>query len=84
MANNVRQEGKRVFSLMHLFAWSTLAIGLVLCLWNVNHFSDANMTLMLGIGFLVGSVFIYTIGTAINLVEQRKSEQESSPEGAPQ
>ena len=82
-AANQAREGKRVFNLMHLMAWSALAIGVVLSLWNVSHFSDANMTLMLGIGFMVGSVFIYTIGTAMHLVEQRRSELESA-EGAPQ
>ena len=35
---------------------------------------------MVGIGFMVGSVFIYTIGTAIHLVHERKFEQQENGE----
>jgi len=69
------REMKRMFKFMKGAAWASLGAGLLLSLWNVGHFSDENMTLMLGIGFMVGSVFIYTIGTAMHLVEKRRSEQ---------
>ncbi|UVI27787.1 hypothetical protein [Paenibacillus spongiae] len=65
-------RARRLFTAMKFMAWACLAAGIVLSLWNVSHFSDKNLTLMLGIGFMVGSVFIYTIGTAINMVESRK------------
>ncbi|WP_199615207.1 hypothetical protein [Paenibacillus alkalitolerans] len=65
-------EEKRLFAVMNLMAWIALCVGIVMSLWNVGHFSDENLTLMLGIGFMVGSVFIYTIGTAIRLAHNRK------------
>ncbi|MEC0249299.1 MULTISPECIES: hypothetical protein [Paenibacillus] len=76
---NEREVG-RLFSFMNLMAWSALVIGVIMSLWNVFHFSDKNLTLMVGIGFMVGSVFIYTIGTAIHLVHERKFEQQENGE----
>ncbi|MVP00245.1 hypothetical protein [Paenibacillus lutrae] len=77
---NKEKEVRRLFNFMNIMAWSALVIGVVLSLWNVTHFSDKNLTLMVGIGFLVGSVFIYTIGTAIHLVHKRKYEQQENEE----
>jgi hypothetical protein len=68
------QEVKRLFSFMNMAAWIALGVGLIMCLWNVSHFNDENLSLMLGIGLMVGSVFVYTIGTAIHLVHKRKFE----------
>lgn len=68
------REGKSLFIAMKIAAWAAFCVGVVLCLFNINEFSDNNASLMAGIGFLVGSVFIYTIGTAINLVHNRNSE----------
>jgi len=70
------REGKALFIAMQIAAWASLVVGVVLCLVNINDFTDNNMSLMVGIGFLVGSVFIYTIGTAMHLVHKRKSESE--------
>ncbi|WP_090572540.1 hypothetical protein [Paenibacillus sp. OV219] len=70
------REGNSLFLTMKIAAWLSLIIGVVLCLVNYDDFSDNNRSLMAGIGFLVGSVFIYTIGTAINLVHKRKTESE--------
>jgi hypothetical protein len=53
---------------MTIAAWTTLLIGLGLSLLNVAHFSEQNVALMVGIGFMVGSVHIYVIRTAIHLV----------------
>ncbi|WP_223298903.1 hypothetical protein [Paenibacillus darwinianus] len=72
------REGKRLFSFMNILAWIALGIGVVMSVANMGFFSDDNLPLMLGIGFMVGSVFIYTIGTAINMVEQRKQESETT------
>ncbi|HZG75614.1 MAG TPA: hypothetical protein VEZ72_07120 [Paenibacillus sp.] len=52
-------------------SWATLLIGLALSLANLNHFSEQNASLMVGIGFMVGSVHIYVIRTAIHLVHAR-------------
>ncbi|CAM4424768.1 hypothetical protein [Paenibacillus tarimensis] len=71
------QEVRRLFSFMNVMAWAALLIGVGMSLWNVTHFSDQNLSLMLGIGFMVGSVFIYTIGTAIHLVHKRRDEANS-------
>ncbi|GLX71345.1 hypothetical protein [Paenibacillus glycanilyticus] len=76
--NNVKSDTelaaasvKRLVTLMTIFAWTALTVGVLLCLIKISHFSDKNTTLMVGVGFLVGSVFIYTIGTAIALVHAR-------------
>ncbi|GAB2670117.1 hypothetical protein ACFQWB_04365 [Paenibacillus thermoaerophilus] len=66
---------------MTAMAWGVLAIGLVLCLFNLGHFSDRNVGLMVGLGFLVGSVHIYVIGTAIGLVHARMHTDEPSAGG---
>ena len=72
-----RREGKRVFSFMNMMAWIALGVGVVMSVANLGYLSEENLPLMLGIGFLVGSVFIYTIGTAISMVEQRKQDNEA-------
>ncbi|WP_261300862.1 hypothetical protein [Paenibacillus andongensis] len=57
--------------MMTIAAWALLGIGLLLSLLNMDHFSDRNASLMVGIGFMVGSVHIYVIRTAIHLVHSR-------------
>lgn len=68
---NKQPEVKKLVSIMTIMAWVTLIIGVVLSLVNITHFSDQNLTLMIGIGFLIASVHIYIIGTAIGLVNTR-------------
>ena len=46
-----------------------------MCLINLNDFNDRNLGLMVGIGFLVGSVFIYVIAKAIGLVHTRREDE---------
>ncbi|WP_219836928.1 hypothetical protein [Paenibacillus sp. R14(2021)] len=70
------REGNSLFRTMKIAAWVALIVGGILCVSNYSDFSDNNRLLMAGIGFLVGSVFIYMIGTAINLVHKRKTESE--------
>ncbi|QHW33623.1 hypothetical protein GZH47_24370 [Paenibacillus rhizovicinus] len=70
------RDGNILFLTMKIVAWVALIVGGTLCLSNFNDFSDSNRRLMAGIGCMVGSVFIYIIGTAINLVEKRKTESE--------
>ena len=77
MLNNVSAERKepdvnRLVKMMTVAAWVALGFGLLLCLLNLHHFSDRNPSLMIGMGFMVGSVFIYVIRTAIHLVDSRK------------
>lgn len=64
-------NAKKLVNIMTILAWIALGVGVALCLFNLGHFSDQNVGLMVGIGFLVGSVHIYVIGTAIGLVDAR-------------
>lgn len=66
---------KKLVTLMTIFAWTALTLGVLMCLVNITHFSDKNVWLMVGLGFMVGSVFIFVIGTAIGLVHARMSQQ---------
>jgi hypothetical protein len=70
-----KSDVKRLVNAMTIIAWAILAIGVTLCLINLSHFSDKNVGLMVGIGFLIGSVHIYVIGTAIGLVHARRNEE---------
>lgn len=63
---------------MTIAAWAALLIGLALSLFNLNHFSEQNTLLMVGIGFMIGSVHIYVIRTAIHLVHARALEPAES------
>lgn len=69
---------QRLVKLMTGAAWTALLIGLLLCFYNVQHFSDQNPTLMIGLGFMVGSVFIYVIRTAIHLVHTPADQIDSN------
>ncbi|EFM09205.1 MULTISPECIES: hypothetical protein [Paenibacillus] len=60
--------------LMTVAAWAALTVGVVLCLMYLQPFNDQNWGLMIGIGFLVGSVNIYVIRTAIHLVNERREQ----------
>ncbi|UFJ40729.1 hypothetical protein LOK74_22495 [Brevibacillus humidisoli] len=72
------RDVKRLVRIMTAAAWIALLIGLFLSLFNLHHFSDQNHSLMVGIGFMVGSVHIYVIRTAIHLVHKRAEEMEQS------
>lgn len=73
-----KSDVKRLVNVMTVIAWGVLAVGVLLCLINLSHFSDKNIGLMIGIGFLIGSVHIYVIGTAIGLVHARMNSNASS------
>ena len=69
---------KGLVKAMTAIAWGVLAIGVLLCLVNLSHLGDQNVGLMVGIGFLIGSVHIYVIGTAIGLVHARLQQEPST------
>ncbi|MGM0884492.1 MAG: hypothetical protein ACQEXQ_26065 [Bacillota bacterium] len=71
-----KSDVKRLVKAMTAIAWAVLSIGVLLCLVNLSHFSDQNVGLMVGIGFLIGSVHIYVIGTAIGLVHARLYQEQ--------
>jgi hypothetical protein len=73
-----KSDVKRIVNAMTVIAWGILAIGAVLCLINLSHFSDQNVGLMVGIGFLIGSVHVYVIGTAIGLVHSRMAAKQAA------
>ncbi|MDR6882391.1 MULTISPECIES: hypothetical protein [Bacillales] len=75
--NNERSERDvlPLVKLMTIAAWALLGIGLLLSLINLDHFSDRNPSLMVGIGFMVGSVHVYVIRTAIHLVHSRAASK---------
>jgi hypothetical protein len=66
---------RRAVLTMTVLAWVALITGVVLCLINLNEFNDRNLGLMVGIGFLVGSVFIYVIAKSIGLVHTRHEDE---------
>ncbi|WP_010492369.1 hypothetical protein [Paenibacillus elgii] len=74
---NERNVG-RLVALMTATAWVLLGIGLLLSLFNLHDFSDRNTSLMVGVGFMVGSVHIYVIRTAIHLVDSRAKAEDDS------
>jgi len=69
--DGVGRDVGRLVTMMTAAAWVFLGLGLVLSMLNLHHFSDKNTSLMVGIGCMVGSVFIYVIRTAIHLVHSR-------------
>jgi NADH:ubiquinone oxidoreductase subunit K len=66
-----KRDVSRLIAIMTAAAWIFLGVGLLLSLFNMEHFNDRNTLLMVGIGFMVGSVHIYLIRTAIHLVHSR-------------
>lgn len=71
---------QRIVRWMTGAAWTTLLTGLGLSLFNLHHFSEQNAELMVGIGFMIGSVHIYVIRTAIHLVHARASRMRVHPD----
>jgi len=74
--DNTERDVTPLVKLMTIGAWALLGIGILLCLFNINHFNDRNPSLMVGAGFMVGSVFIYVIRTAIHLVDSRSKQED--------
>lgn len=75
-----KSDVKQLVKVTTYMAWTALIIGTVLSLFNIGYFSDKNVGLMIGIGFLIGSVHIYVIGTAISLVHARTRQEEQDNE----
>ena len=68
---------RRVVITMTAMAWIALITGVAMCATNIREFSDRNLGLMVGIGFLVGSVFIYVIAKAVGLVNARGVDEDA-------
>lgn len=67
---------KMVF-MMTVMAWIALITGVIICLFNLHALRHSNTGIMVGIGFLVGSVYIYFIGKAMGLLDIRRSERDT-------
>ncbi|MDP4098033.1 hypothetical protein OIN60_14835 [Paenibacillus sp. P96] len=79
--NKVETKDKRMkqsVSVMTSFFWVALIIGLVTIIVNLSFFSDRNLGLMIGIGFVVGSIFIYFLGKYMGAVRKREEQEEGS------
>lgn len=74
-AKLMKSDGSKVAAIMQVFAWITLIGGLFVCLFNLSHFSDSNLGLMVGIGMMIAGMQIYGIGTFVNLLHT-KTEKE--------
>lgn len=73
---NDARATKMVF-MMTVMAWVALITGVVICLFNLHALTNSNTGIMVGIGFLVGSVYIYFIGKAMGLLDIRRSERDT-------
>ncbi|MBB6669892.1 hypothetical protein [Cohnella nanjingensis] len=56
-----------------------IGLGILFSAFNMHQFSDENLGLMIGLGFLVGGLQILLFGVAAPLM-MRKSEQVSEPD----
>lgn len=63
--------------MMTVMAWAALITGVVICLFNLHALTNSNTGIMVGIGFLVGSVYIYFIGKAMGLLNIRRNERDT-------
>ncbi|QAY67365.1 hypothetical protein [Paenibacillus protaetiae] len=72
---------KRLVTMTTIAAWTVLSVGIVLCLFNLHDFNDRNVGLMIGIGFLIASVFIYTLGMGVNMVDAYATNKKKEDDG---
>lgn len=61
-------DGTKMRKMMTAIAWFCLIAGVALTLFTITNYSDQNHLLMIGIGFLIASVFIYIIGLFMALM----------------
>ncbi|GGA27349.1 hypothetical protein [Paenibacillus physcomitrellae] len=68
----MRENGNYFALALTTIAWVVLIVGIVLCLIRLSDFNDRNMYLMAGIGCIVGSIFIYSIGGFLHVAQTKK------------
>lgn len=66
------KQMKHPVEAMTFFFWVTLIIGLVMIGVNLSFFSDRNLGLMVGIGFVVGSIVIYFLGKYMGVMRKKE------------
>ncbi|WP_211093505.1 hypothetical protein [Cohnella fermenti] len=69
----------RTFDMFKATKWIAaviIAIGVVLSGWHIREFSDDNLGLMIGIGFLIGGIEVLMLGAFASLM-QRNTEKKA-------
>lgn len=66
---NTNRTHERMCRMLRLFAWTTVGIGLMLCILFINPFRDTNMMLMAGMGFLVASPVLFLVEAMFRVTE---------------
>jgi hypothetical protein len=75
----------RTFDMFRATKWIAaivIAIGIILSCWHIRDFSDENLGLMIGIGFLVGGIQVLIIGAFAPLMQRMSEEAPPLPESA--
>ncbi|MGG1615232.1 hypothetical protein ACIFQM_04480 [Paenibacillus sp. NRS-1782] len=78
MASNFSKSGsneKQMSRFVSVIAWLAWIVGIILILFNLGNLSDRNIYLMVGIGCVVGGLFIYMIGKGL-VIARKKEDQE--------
>jgi hypothetical protein len=74
-SKEMRENGNYFAFALTIIAWAILVLGIVLCLVRISDFNDRNMYLMGGIGCIVGSIFIYSVGGFLHAAQTKKFRQ---------
>ncbi|WP_052703134.1 hypothetical protein [Paenibacillus beijingensis] len=69
---------ERMCRMLRLFAWTSVAIGMLLCLFFGNPFRDTNTWLMIGIGFLVASPVLFLVEAVFRITEDYGSKNDKN------
>lgn len=57
-----------------------MVIGIVMIITDLGNFSDKSYPVMVGIGFIVGSIIIYGLSRAVGMAQMRKEESKGKVE----
>ena len=57
-----------------------MVIGIVMIVTDLANFSDKSYPVMVGIGFIVGSILIYGLSRAVGMAQMRKEESKGKVE----
>ncbi|MNW25078.1 hypothetical protein D3C74_18120 [compost metagenome] len=71
-----QKQMKGTESFMSILAWVAGIIGIILIVVNVGFFSDRNLGLMIGIGCVVGGIFIYMISKSLGTARMKEEQEE--------
>lgn len=77
-SNSPGKNARGLTRLLTIIGWIAFAVGVVTIILNIQPFNDNNAGLMMGIGCVVGSIFIYFIGKSIGSMQVRNEEGKES------